>query len=51
VSGPISNVSSPLKRGRVERAAGRLGESPRTAPANAFECSGVEPQQDPAMFS
>ena len=52
VSGPISNVSRPLERWIVCRVGTNWvrGSSPRTASAIACVCSGVEPQQEPAMF-
>ena len=50
VSAPISNGSSPLKRGARRRDGTVRGSSPCTAAAIAFVCSGVEPQHEPAMF-
>ncbi len=51
VSSPISNVSSPLKRGARAGEGTCLGSSPCTASTIAFVCSGCEPQHEPAMFS
>ena len=51
VSGPISNGSSPLQRGRRARLGERRAARGRaTAAAIARVCSGVEPQQLPAML-
>ena len=45
VSGPISNVSRPLNRGRPSDCGNARGASPRTASPIACVCSGFEPQQ------
>jgi len=50
VSGPISNGSSPLKRGRFGGSGIARGSSPRTAAAICAVCSGVVPQQPPTML-
>ncbi len=51
VSGPSSNGSSPLQRGRGTRGGGTRGASPPTAAAIAAVCSGPDPQQLPATLS
>ena len=51
VSGPISNGSRPLKRGRRGRSGMRRGGRPRTASAIARVCSGVVPQQPPTRLT
>ena len=51
VSGPISNGSSPLQRGRrAQLRDGSRRRGPCTRRGDRRVCSGVEPQQLPAMF-
>ncbi len=51
VSGPISNGSRPLKRGRSGRFGTCLGTVPETAVAISATWSGVVPQQPPTMLT
>src|SRR6266511_5120416 len=50
VSGPISNGSSPLKRGAGRLSGTCRGDSPLVTSTMALTCSGVVPQQPPTML-
>ena len=51
VSGRMTNVSSPEKRGSRDGSGTRRGRRPSTARAIARVCSGIVPQQPPTMLT